>query len=49
MSGLGSFINALLGWLHRSRRPAEPSNDDALADDVLDAWLDEDEIDASGL
>jgi hypothetical protein len=43
-------MNVLLGWLRGERSPAEPSNSaDALDDDVLDAWLDEDKIDASGL
>ena len=31
------------------RASANQGSDDALDDDVLDAWLDEDEIDASGL
>jgi hypothetical protein len=42
------FSFVFLSRTGRTRRTCE-SSDDALDDDVLDAWLDEDEIDASGL
>ena len=47
-------LNRIIRWLFglvlelRESR-TRPGNEDAIDDDVLDAWLDEDEIGASGL
>ena len=44
---IGNLLALILGLAPRPS--AKQGTDDALDDDVLDAWLDEDEIDASGL
>ena len=49
MTFLARLIRAVLGWFTPARVRAQSSHEDAIDDDVLDAWLDEDEIDASGL
>ena len=49
MTVLTRLMRAVLGWLTAGRARAQSNHEDAIDDDVLDAWLDEDEIDASGL
>ena len=45
------FLRQLWSFLTRRRAADRPDNgsEGAIDDDLLDAWLDEDEIDASGL
>jgi hypothetical protein len=42
-------LRRLFGWLRSALRPTPPDDEAALDDDVLDAWLDDDGIDAGGL
>ena len=49
MTVLVKLMRAVLSWLTAERTRAQPNHEDAIDDDVLDVWLDEDEIDASGL
>lgn len=47
---LGRLIESVIAWLvELSEARADSTNEDAIDDDELDAWLDEDEIDATGL
>jgi hypothetical protein len=48
---MGRWARLLTDWLRRRlrlRRPAE-DGEDAIDDDLLDAWLDDDGIDGTGL
>ncbi len=50
VDSLRRLIRNVVAWLlELSGARAGSTNEDAIDDDVLDAWLDEDEIDATGL
>jgi hypothetical protein len=50
MDSVRRLMRDVIDWLVLMMGgPADPADEDSIDDDVLDAWLDEDEIDSSGL
>jgi hypothetical protein len=50
MDRLRQLIRSVVAWLlELNGARADATNEDAIDDDVLDTWLDENEIDATGL